>query len=52
MVRLFFGVLRDSFTPYRAVALGREWSELDPATQTLVKALMEVAAAGWLALGT
>ena len=44
-------LLRDSFMPYHAVALGKTWGELDPATQTLLKALMEVAAGGWLALG-
>lgn len=44
-------LLRDSFMPYHAVALGRSWDEIDPRTQALVKALMEVAAGGWLALG-
>lgn len=44
-------LLRDSFMPYHAVALGRSWGEIDPQTQALVKALMEVAAGGWLALG-
>ena len=51
---LLLGVIylfRDSFMPYHAAALGRGWGELDPATQTLLKALMEVAAGGWLALG-
>jgi len=43
---------RPTFMPYHAVALGKEWAELDAATQVLVKALMEVAAGGWLALGT
>ena len=38
--------------PYHAVALGKEWAELDAATQALIKALMEVAGGGWLALGT
>ena len=45
-------LFRDSFMPYHAVALSKSWGELDSATQTLLKALMEVAAAGWLALGT
>lgn len=44
-------LFRDSFMPYHAVALGKDWGELDSATQTLIKALMEVAASGWLALG-
>lgn len=47
----FLYLLRDSFMPYHAVALGREWSEVEPHTQVLLKALMEVAAAGWLSLG-
>ncbi|MGD2046386.1 MAG: hypothetical protein PVJ80_06330 [Gemmatimonadota bacterium] len=42
---------RDSFMPYHAAALGRDWGELEPATQALLKALMEVAGGGWLALG-
>jgi peptidoglycan/LPS O-acetylase OafA/YrhL len=45
-------LLRSTFMPYHAVALGKEWAELDAATQALIKALMEVAAGGWLALGT
>jgi ABC-type Fe3+ transport system permease subunit len=44
-------LFRASFMPYHAVALGRDWRELDHATQTLLKGLMEVAAGGWLALG-
>ena len=34
-VSLTFGaiyLLRDSFMPYHAAALGKEWAELDPAT--------------------
>ncbi len=45
-------LFRPNFMPYHAVALGKEWTELDAATQVLIKALMEVAAGGWLALGT
>ena len=41
-----------TFMPYHAVALGKDWAELDAATQALIKALMEVAGGGWLALGT
>ena len=44
-------LFRPTFMPYHAVALGKEWAELDAATQVLIKALMEVAAGGWLALG-
>jgi ABC-type Fe3+ transport system permease subunit len=44
-------LFRDSFMPYHAAALGKDWSELGPATRTLIKALMEVAGGGWLALG-
>jgi hypothetical protein len=44
-------LFRDSFLPYHAAALGKGWGELGPATQTVFKALMEVAAGGWLALG-
>ena len=54
LVSLVLGAVylfRDSFMPYHAAALGRSWGELGPATQALLKALMEVAAGGWLALG-
>jgi hypothetical protein len=44
-------LFRPTFMPYHAVALGKEWAELDAATQVLIKALMEVAGGGWLALG-
>ena len=45
-------LFRPTFMPYHAAALGTEWAELDTATQVLIKALMEVAGGGWLALGT
>ncbi len=45
-------LFRPTFMPYHAVALGKDWAEVDPATQVLIKALMEVAGGGWLALGT
>jgi hypothetical protein len=44
-------LFRDSFMPYHAAALGKSWGELGPATRALIKALMEVAGGGWLALG-
>ena len=44
-------LIRDSFMPYHAAALGKGWGELDPETQALLKALMDVAGGGWLALG-
>jgi hypothetical protein len=55
LVSLLLGAIylfRDSFMPYHAAALGTRWDELGVATQALIKALMEVAAGGWLALGT
>ena len=54
MVSLVLGgiyLFRDSFMPYHAAALGRAWDELGPEMQVLLKALMEAAAGGWLALG-
>jgi hypothetical protein len=44
-------LFRGSFMPYHADALGRRWAEVDPALQTLLKALMEVAGAGWIGIG-
>ncbi|MCR9187279.1 MAG: hypothetical protein NXH96_00680 [Alteromonadaceae bacterium] len=44
-------VLRDEFMPYHAQALGQAWGSLDPASQTLLLALMDVAGAGWAVTG-
>ena len=44
-------LFRPTFMPYHSVALSKEWEQLDHATQTLVKALMEVGGGGWLAVG-
>jgi hypothetical protein len=54
LVSLILGstyLLRGSFMPYHADALGRQWAEVEPALQTLLKALMEVAGAGWIGIG-
>ncbi|MGB6295245.1 MAG: hypothetical protein WBF90_03550 [Rivularia sp. (in: cyanobacteria)] len=37
--------------PYHALALEKEWTELDIKTQTLILALMRVAGGGFLATG-
>jgi ABC-type transport system involved in cytochrome c biogenesis permease component len=37
--------------PYHADALGRSWAEVEPALQTLLGALMDVAGAGWVGIG-
>jgi hypothetical protein len=44
-------LLRGSFMPYHADALGQSWAEVDPALQTLLGALMDVAGAGWIGIG-
>jgi hypothetical protein len=44
-------LLRGSFMPYHADALGQSWAEVDPALQTLLRALMDVAGAGWIGIG-
>lgn len=44
-------LLRSSFMPYHADALQRSWSEVEPALQTLLSALMDVAGAGWIGIG-
>jgi hypothetical protein len=54
LVSLILGstyLLRGSFMPYHADALGRQWAEVEPTLQTLLKALMEVAGAGWIGIG-
>jgi len=44
-------LFRQTFMPYHEAALGRSWSELAPELQFLLEALMDVAGAGWIALG-
>ena len=44
-------LFRDSFMPYHAAAVGQSWGDLDTGTQALIKALMETAGGGLLALG-
>jgi hypothetical protein len=54
LVSLILGstyLLRGSFMPYHSAALGRQWAEVEPALQTLLGALMDVAGAGWIGIG-
>lgn len=54
LVSLILGstyLLRGSFMPYHADALQRSWTEVEPALQTLLGALMDVAGAGWIGIG-
>lgn len=54
LVSLALGALylsRDRFMPYHEAALGQPWESVEPALQTLLLALMDVAGAGWIALG-
>ena len=44
-------MLSPTFMPYHAVAIGREWAELSGVEQVLFGALLDVAGAGWIALG-
>ncbi len=44
-------LFRGSFMPYHAEALSRSWDDVEPALQSLIVALMNVAGAGWIALG-
>lgn len=49
---IIFGLIylfRPEFMPYHAVAVGQRWSEIDPAFQILILALMRVAGGGFLA---
>ncbi len=54
IVSILFGVIyltRSQFMPYHAIALGKEWTELDAKIQTLILALMRVTGGGFLATG-
>jgi len=44
-------LFREAFMPYHADALQRPWSEVEPALQVLLGALMDVAGAGWIGIG-
>ena len=49
---IFFGlmyILRSQFMPYHAIAVGKNWAEVDPTFQILILALMRVAGGGFLA---
>jgi hypothetical protein len=41
---------RSEFLPYHRIAVGRNWSEVDPRMQVLLLALIRVAGSAWLAL--
>ena len=47
----FIYLFRSEFMPYHAVAVGKSWSEVDPAFQILILALMKVSGGGFLAAG-
>ncbi len=42
-------ILRSEFMPYHAAAVGQSWTEVDPAFQIVILALMKVTGGGWLA---
>ena len=44
-------LLSPTFMPYHAAAIGREWGSLTDGEQVLFRALLRVAAGGWLAAG-
>jgi len=44
-------IFRIEFMPYHSAALGQDWMDLGTDLQVLIKALMMVAGAGWVALG-
>ena len=42
-------ILRSEFMSYHAAAVGQSWTEVDPAFQIVISALMKVTGGGWLA---
>ena len=53
-ISLVFGVIyltRTQFMPYHSLALGKQWSEVESNTQTLILALMKVAGSGFVVTG-
>ena len=54
LVSLIFGIIyltRTQFMPYHSLALGKQWSEVESNTQTLILALMRVAGSGFMVTG-
>ena len=51
LISLVFGVIyltRTEFMPYHSLALGKQWSEVESNTQTLILALMKVAGSNFV----
>ncbi len=44
-----FYLFRSEFMPYHAVAVGKDWNEIDHGMQVLILALMRVSGGGWMA---
>jgi hypothetical protein len=44
-------ILSPRFMPYHSVAIGKDWAALSSNEQVLFLALLDVAGAGWVALG-
>ncbi len=54
ILMLIFGAVylfKNSFMPYHSVAVGSDWAAVDAGMQTLILALMRVAAGGYFATG-
>jgi len=49
LVFAYLYLSRSEFMPYHAVAVGRNWQDVDPGMQVLIIALMRVSGGGWLA---
>ncbi|MEM6723821.1 MAG: hypothetical protein AAF598_07265 [Bacteroidota bacterium] len=47
----FVYLLKPSYMPYHAEAVGTSWSEVPPAFQRLFLTYMKAASGGWIALG-
>lgn len=47
----FFYLLSNKMMPYHAQVIGKNWTELDRGSQLLIVGLMEVIAAGTIAIG-
>ena len=45
-----FYLFRTEFMPYHAAAVGQNWSEVNPAFQSLILGLMKAVGAAWLSL--
>lgn len=47
----FMGLIATEFTPYHAQVVGKTWSQIEPAIQSIILAMMTIEGSGFMATG-